>query len=458
MWFVIVVSLVALFIVLSIKMSPQAALGITLTLAMVFPAWLMWKFASGPAGSIVGTGVDVKVTVGAVCLLLYCFLPGRSIPLRLVPTDLAVLGLISVHLLSDISNSGWAWKIPAFAYAEWYLPYVAGRLAIQSRRDLNQLWIVVACLGLMLAVAAMLESWISWNPFEFVFGQRPLEGFSRDAKRWGLIRAYGPTMHPIYFGVMQLLFLGWVSYAAAMAFRRRAPAWLSITPLPMCMGIAATGSRGPILGIVAAVLFAVFGIWPKSRILLGATLILGCVLAFVQHEKIIQHLEDWTADRQVEISVDGETRLQSSARSRLNLIEVYRIALRRSGWLGFGSEAVAGFPINVPVGPQEARTLEKLKTIDNAYLLLTLRFGYLGLTFFLLAGMLGVVQCIWVADRNRGTRIQWFCICLGATTAASLLVLITVWMPHEIGFPLLFGLGISGSLVVAQLESRLSTH
>ncbi len=456
MWWTIVIAYLSVFVGLGIRFGPRMALGLVVPATWLLPSWFMLPIADGARDSLVGSGVDVKVAVGTGCLLLYCFMPGRTFPMRLIATDLAMLGLIGVHLASDLINTGIDGMALGRAYAEWYLPYVSGRLCITSREDLRILWLVPAVLAVVFAITTVFESIFDIQFFEIGFGARPVEGSSRNLQRWGIQRAYGPTMHAIYFGVVQLLLLGWASFASVQALRRRAPALWAFSPLLVMFGIAGSASRGPILGILIAAVGLLFFKVRRSRIPLVIAFSALAAFTVTNLESIIIELEKWSGEATSEIVIKGEERLQSSVRSRINSLEVNRIALRRSGLLGFGTQAVSGFPINVPLGPLEAEAFKKVWSVDNTYLLLTLRFGYLGLACFLGALLLGIVNFVRVADGHQGESAGWLSVCVGSCYMATLLVLATVWMPHEIGFPLIWTVGLSSGLWLAHKSGELA--
>lgn len=454
-WWIIVLSLVTLYVAGALRWGPGRALAWIIPITWLLPAWLMLPVANGAPNSIVGSGLDIKVTVGSVCLILYCFIPGRRFPIQLIPSDFAMLGLVVVHLIIDTMHDGFTWVTPGRAYAEWYLPYVTGRLALQSRDDLKSIWWPFVAIGVGLAALAILEAISSINLFEWVFGQRPLEGYRHDSIRWGIRRAYGPTMHPIYLGVLLLLLLGWAAFSCILALKRKTSPYWVFAILPVIGGITATGSRGPILGVAIAGIAILFFLSTKARPPIGILVVALFGLAVVFHEPIISKLEQWSGEKQWKIEIDGESQLTSSVRSRVNLFEVNRIAIKRSGLFGFGTESVSGFPINVPLGPVEARTLQSVRAIDNTYILLMLRFGYMGVGFFTLAALLSVGQFFWLTQRYRRENIGWLCAGLGAVTFATLLVQCTVWMPHEIGFPLVWTFGLSAGILVSHWEDRL---
>ncbi len=458
MWTSCVSILLLLFVVLSLKFSPQSAIGWVVVLSWLIPAWIMLPLFEGAKGSIVGTGIDVKTAVSTICLLVYCVMPGRTFPIRLVNCDYAMLVLVACHFASDTHNDGFSWIVLGRMYVEWYLPYVVGRVALQSRQDASRLWIALASVGLLMAVASVVEGFTDINVFESLFGIRPEEGASRDAARWGIQRAYGPAMHPIYFGVMQLMLMGWAGVATVRAFKKRACALWVFALIPMSVGIAATGSRGAVLGVIAGFAGGAFCFIPRARLAVGLTVGFLAISAVTLQEPIIRQFEKWSGENRKEIIINGEVTLQSSVRSRFNLLTVNRIALKRSGLLGFGTQAVTGFPINVPVGPMEAQALKDVKFIDNTYILLTLRFGYLGAGAFILAALISLWQSYYVGNQYPGESPQWHCYCVGSSLFAALLVLGTVWMPYEVGFIVVWTFGTSSGLMLAHKQGKIGTR
>lgn len=455
-YYVVVFLMLAVYVVLARRISPHAAMAILVPLTWLFPAWFLLPIAPGPSDSIVGSGVDIKVGVTTGCLILYCFMPGRTFPLRLVWADYAMLVLFLTHIVSDTSNGGLSLFTFGRAYAEWYLPYVAGRICISSRDDLRFAWVVPAALAVLFGFAALAEGLLHFRVFEWFAGVRPLEGASRDVERWGMVRAYGPTMHPIYFGVVQLLLLGWVCYAARQSLIKRCNAIWALSPLPAMLGIFCTASRGPLLGLGVLAFAGLFVYLKRLRLPLAMLLAVGVLAGVWKSNEIIERLERWSGERKRDIVIRGEDREYSSVKSRILTWEINKIALRRSGLLGFGTEAVSGFPINVPLGEMELETFKQAWSVENSYLLLTLRFGYLGLISFAAAAGLSLYQYLRLAECYRDRSVGWLATFVGAAVLAVLVVQLTVWMPHEIGFPLVWHLGLSSGLYLAHLDGKLT--
>jgi len=381
-------------------------------------------------------------------LLAYSFLPGRTFPLRLAPLDLAVLLLIVSAIAADCLADGFSWLVIARAYAEWYMPYLLGRLAIQSFAEADSAAKVCAIVAAVLAGIAVVEAIAGTNVLELMFGQRPREGFPVDASRWGMKRAYGNCMHPIYFGVIGVLVAAWPAYLAINALRRKvSPAWLFSFPA-VGVWLFATGSRGPIVAFAIAVLAASFIAVKRTRVPILAFGVAVIGFAALNLDGTFSLLEKWgnpNAKRRV-IEIADEEREQSGTLNRLNIWRVYKIAANRAGLFGFGTEAVSSFPVNVPVGPAEVKTLRQTKYIDNVYLLLTLRFGYLGVGVFSVAAVSAIVQLIMVHRRMPGRSPGILAACLAGSLLGTYAVMMTVWMPPDYGFFLVWTWGVSSGL------------
>ncbi len=151
-WPLCVGSLLSLYLILAIAVRPSVALAVVLPIAWIIPSWtaLDLGFAS----------ISVKTSVGIGTLLVYSFFPRATFPWRLVPCDYAILSLFGTHLLSDFLHNGLQWTIPAVAYCEWIIPYLAGRLAFQAQDDVKWAWPVLTVVAIILGGVAIIEAWL----------------------------------------------------------------------------------------------------------------------------------------------------------------------------------------------------------------------------------------------------------------------------------------------------------
>ncbi len=459
-WYVILALLIAVFLLLAVKRRPQFALGVVLPIAFLFPVWMMFPVFAPREGTVVGTGIDLRVAVSAVGLLLYCcFIKKATYPISLVPCDIAMLGLVIVHVASDLVNQGPSWEIPAHLFGEWWLPYVSGRLAFQFRRDISSYWAVLGGVAMGLALLAISEAFTHFSLPEMLFGTRPTEGVERIHMRWGIRRAYGPCLNPIYLGVLQLILLGWTVDIFLRVLRNRASIVWVVAPVLSLAGIICTGSRGPLVGVAIAAVGMVFSLRPKLRV---PILVMGvlCVLVLaVFRNNVLETLESWAGENRPSKSsviVINENKEQfTSARSRFLLLELYSIAMKRSGLLGFGTEAVTGFPVRVPLGPQEVETMKRIRFVDNTYVLMTLRFGYIGVFFFTVALFVAAFQFVYVCSRMPTESPGVLAGCLAGSLLGVIPVLFTVWMPPDYGFPLMWTCGVSSGMLLALRTGNL---
>lgn len=420
---------------------PRRALGVVVVLSLLVPTWMVLQVAGLP--------IHMRVATGIVGLSVYCLSPGATINWRLGIIDLIGLSLLSVHILSDWINDGLSWTVPLRAYGEWAIPFLAGRLALQSIDDVRELLPFVLVVTIILAILSAIESTTGFNLAELIFGQRPVEQFPRDASRMGLKRAFGPTMHPIYFGALQAMLFSWTLYAASRTYRGAGPKWWSYTPWIAAIGVFFTVSRAPALAIVVILYVTAILSKPVYRKILFGLAFMGIIGGVIGWQSVLYALHRWGGELKNKyaptIIINNEQHVYSGTLTRVYLFEVYRVAMRRAGLLGFGTERTTGFPVNVPVGQQHVQTLKRLPWIDNVYILLTLRFGYLGVFAFTFMGVTAIFACGMLINRDIA-RGSIFYSATAGSLCAMMLLLLTVWMPHDFGFWYLWTIGAASGL------------
>ncbi len=439
MWSISVAVLIGIWLFLAWKVGPHEALGATILLSFLVPTW-----STIP---VFDEKLDVRMAVSLFALLAYCFHPYATFPWKLGWLDFTMLGLVGVHLFSDIENSGWSWLLPLRVYAEWCIPYIAGRLSLTERNSLRFLLPFGAGVGMLMGAGSFLEGISGEHPWEWLYGERNYDGIPRMATRWGMIRSWGCCGHAIFFGMVQLAVMPWV---LGLATSLRSKGLAAIPPLLSLIGIIATGSRSVVLGFGIAVIGSIACLIPRTRIPLICLIAIGITLGVFQKDRVLDSLRRWGGEpiekMRDSVVIDDQKVAMSGTLSRLYVLSVYRRAFVRAGWIGFGSESVEGFPVNVPIGPEDQSALQKIRFVDNQYLLISLRFGWLGCFFFTFAIVLSVIAWILRANAEEGNerRIAYFFAC---TLMAMGLALFTVWMPHDIGYPLLWAMGgASGSI------------
>jgi hypothetical protein len=298
----------------------------------------------------------------------------------------------------------------------------------------------------MLSIGGIIESVTGTNLWEHAFGIRPLDDTPRDLQRFGFKRAYGTCMHSIFFGMLLFTLLPWpLMIATGEGTARRRTIALGIAMLG-CLGVASSVSRGPILAVMLMFL-AGFACRTASRkwAIGGLALLAAGWITFdwSQAHEWIKRSSGNVNRRTISIQLEGETLQNDSTNYRWLIVKAYWPALSRAGLLGYGTAAVSTFPPRIPNLPESARARRMLRSVDNAYLLIGLRFGWLGM--LALASLLLV--SIWTCSRLFGNPAfrdlsGWLMAMLSAVAP----VLLIEWLSYDFGFALLWSCGAVGGL------------
>ena len=299
-----------------------------------------------------------------------------------------------------------------------------------------------------------IESLTNVNPFEFVFGNRPTELAGRSAARLGFKRAFGPTTHPIFFGMMMAVLTPWLACMWQSFESRRMHALNVLVGAVTFGGIVFTGSRTPVLTVLVATVFALALRFRVLRWPLGLSLALALAALAAFPNEITDALSRWSGggDKPMLIEIDGEAVVTSSSRSRLHVFGIYSDALVKAGPFGYGTQATTGFPLRIPGMEGTFKSANLFKMVDNGYILLTLRFGWLGgvclLILFLTAIRTGL-SLYW--DRP-DQLFPGAVACLLVIVAGFSLLL--VFMNYDFGLPLLWTIGVLSGLASSRIEER----
>ncbi len=436
-WCITFLLLCTLWLYVARRKGPDIAVGAVAIAACVIPNWCQIRmmgdlpFEARLAGTIFALGA-------------YVLHPKSTYPMRLGWIDCVMIGLMLLNLLSDSINEGFRFGILVRMYGEWFVPYLAGRLAFQNSRSLKELAPFGVFAAVVMGMFGVFESLTAIHPWELIYGQRTDDQVPREMIRWGLQRAWGPCEHPIYFGMAQLLYVPWVLsawHARESSARVRFTRALSlICPL----GVVSTVSRAPMLALAVFPFVWSFVTMRRMRIVFAIMAALTLIGGVLSKDYLLQSLHKFGGEKLDgtgrKIIVDGNKVEKTSVMTRFYLLQVYRRAAMRAGLVGFGTDSVLGFPIRVPVGPEDSTALRSVWAIDNTYLLLTLRFGWFaGIAFFtalILTGLAWIRRSRYFPPEQASQ-----CIYFGAAVFAVGLGLFTVWMPQEIGFPLLLLMG-----------------
>ncbi|WP_437187194.1 O-antigen ligase family protein [Planctomicrobium sp. SH668] len=411
-------------------------MGIAVVLSFAIPTWIEVP--------VFGLPMTAQTIVAILALLAFVVTSPRELLTPLTMLDFLVAGMVGIHFASDFHHGSTPLVAGLLAYGEWVLPYVAGRFAVRSENAIEPIAMCVCGVLVLLGVGGLIEMIAKINPWESLFGNRPVEGFIREASRFGFKRSFGPTTHPIYFGTLILILTPWPISFLFWA-RNASQRTLAVVYAVASLGIFTTLSRGPVVGWAAfyGVIPTVWVKWYRWVLGIGAlVLVIGVAANFSSVSKL---LDEWGGEksRMTEYTLDGEKIEISTFRNRIVLLQVFWPAMSEAGFLGYGSKAMLTFPPDVPYLPADERARESLRYVDNAFVFYVLRFGWGGaavFTILMLAAIFTAVYMSW--DRSIG-------VFTGA--AASMIVamgisLLSVWFSYDFGFELLWTYGILAGL------------
>lgn len=443
-WLLSVVLIASVWFYLLIRSGPGAALGAAMALSLAFPVWVKIDIAGLP--------ISVRTAAAAITMLGYVLHPKSKIFSPLTLLDCCIAMICICHVAADSFATGFTVTLPCRAYGEWALPYVAGRFAIRDKQSLK--WISPWVLGvlLLLGMTACFESLTKVNPFEFVFGNRPTELAGRNATRLGLKRAFGPTTHPIFFGMMISVLMPWLICAWQSFESGRIRVLTVFGGVVALAGTVFTGSRTPVITLLIAAALTLALRFKVLRWPLGVSLAIaiGGFVAFPN--EVTDAVSRWTGggDKPRLIEIDGQVVVTSSSRSRLHYLDIYSDALVKAGPFGYGTQATTGFPPRIPGMEGKFKSANLFEMVDNGYVLLTLRFGWVGGVCLVILLLSGIATGLSLYFERPDQQFPGVIACLFAVVACFSLLL--VFMNYDFGFPILWTLGVLSGMASARIS------
>jgi hypothetical protein len=348
------VAVVAALGAVALGRSPRLALAVWLVVLCAVPVWV-------GVSVVVDWEAQVLVTVGVLTCLV-AFRPRTGTPLvgRVTLPDL-VVGLFVVAALVPVALDATTFSDVFVLLAQWTGAFLLGRL-IGSQVGLDWAYAAVAVAFTVVAVLALVEFATGWNPFVQIPGQGLLHAdWSPIQERGGRARAEGAFGHSIALGA---------GLAMAIPLTLAAPFRAGVrVPMAMLLAAAAavtfsrTGLVTAVLGAVLTVVFLRSGLSARVR----AVMTVGMVVVAAALGSLLST-----------VFAAAEAEASASAGYRRALLDlVPDIAL-------FGRSASA---YRLATGETY---FGDFSSIDNALLLLALRYGWVPLV--LVAGLL-LVAC-----------------------------------------------------------------
>lgn len=440
-WIICVTLIAIVGAVFFVTRGATMALGAVAALSFAAPVWLEIPIA--------GVSFSVQTSIAAIFLLAFAIRSPWEIRSPIVLLDVIVAGLVILQICSDTYHGQSVVQAGFLGYGEWALPYVAGRFALRDPRNIEPLAYVLSGIVIVLGVGSVLESCLKINPWELIFGERPLDGVPRDGSRFGLKRAYGTTLHPIFFGLLILVLIPWTLALQKWAQNATQRGLGVAGTIIGSLGVLGSVSRAPALGLV--ILYTVFGLiwWKSTRWVLVIFLALGIGWASFDFNGMTTVFEQLGGEKRhkTNLALDGERVELSSAAHRIVMWQVYWPAMKEAGVLGYGSQATSDLPPKVPYLPKDEHTRQKLRFVDNAYLMFGLRFGWTGMVLYSLL----LVGAAWTGFRLLEDRsVGVIAAGMVAMTVALALNMITVWFSYDMGFEALWSFGVLAGLSSSQ--------
>jgi hypothetical protein len=448
-WTVAMILLGGVWLWLYVRQGPTQALGAVVLLSLVIPVWARI--------SVLGIPFNVQTSITALAALAFAAHPRAKILTPLTVLDCCVALLWGVQVASDLLTEGWKLQTPVLAYGEWALPYVAGRYCIRSRRDIELIAPWACGVLAVLAVTAIVESTSGVNLFEELFGIRPDDDLSpRRSQRLGFKRAFGPTLHGIFLGMILVTLFPWVLSLWQQSADWKGRLKAAVLSVVAVLGILAAVSRTPLVCLLLT--FGIIAAWKSliARWIASGLLIIVLGTFMWSPEKFTDSVSRLTGggDRLSIIEADGQAAEYSSSRSRLLVFKVYGRAMRNAGLLGFGTKRATAIPPEIPYLEGKADLRSRMHVIDNGYVLMTLRSGWLGLLSFSLLFLTATLTAF-LLHREQPDQILPLAAG-GALLTIAVPGFLLVRNHYDYVFPALWLMGVIGGLASARSMSHRS--
>ena len=420
------------------------AIGNAMAISLLSATWVFVD--------VFGVPLEIRIAVAAILLTVFCVHPSGGIRFSWMWLDFVLILFFVVGSLSDLLSSQFGALTPVLLYGELLLPYFTGRFISMRRSSLRAVAPYFCISGAVISMSAFFECLVGQNLWEFFFA--PVDDLVSRIRtpRYGIAhRAAGPTRHPIFLAVTLLLLIPW-SVCLACRADCRFYRFLGLFGVFSCvLGIASTVSRGPL--IASGLSFIVFCTIAKPYLVKWFFLFIACILivltSFWTQFTFLVSLTDPADVKNRIIIVEDKSVVYSGTLNRLWVWKIYWPLVIKGGPLGFGTEAVSSFPPNIPGLPASAKARETLGIVDNSYLLTGLRFGWIGLSLFLILIFGSIVMAIRLR-RSAGMILYpdgpAFLTALASCLIGVSFVMLTVFSSFDFMFWVYFHCGIVAGL------------
>lgn len=400
---------------------------------LIAPTWMTYQLRS--------IRLDYRVIVGVITVVaLIAFPPKKKLTFKPMLSDL-FMGLMVLNIMwSQTLCGAMAPLTPFDIMAEWVTTYVVGRLFLQSADDIDDMVPVVVWMFIIVCGLNLFEAFVQKNMINTMLGKTFGLLEQGEGYRWGLKRAQGNVVHPIFNGFQLVMLFPWAAVAGRRAkelglpFFYRYATWFG--------GVAAffSISRGPQIALFMTIGVIFFFRNPKFRIPL-LFIAITAVTGLVFGKDAVMHALGKMAGESEEdvriIMIEGEPTEYTGTKHRILLLQVYREAIAKAGYFGWG-KSMKGIVL-------EESIAQRFGSIDSHYLMFYIQYGYVGIGLFWALMLTVIVYSVCAAWDAKG---PW-CTLAGGLTGAFLavgLLMSSVWFAPDYGAVWLFNAGLITNL------------
>ena len=394
---------------------------------------------------IFGALVEIRPAVLLFVVANLIFTGERWLPERWLWIDTLAVCLVISQLISEgVSDHIGPSAILGYGL-DWMLPYLFGRLTLQSLDDMRRLVRAAAYVIVVLCAAAATEAITRVNPLHLIVAGPAAFHVPSDV-RWGMRRAEGPSQHPISFGMMLVLLMPWAIEGAAQARAGRGPRWWRHLPWLNGAAVFFAMSRGPQVAAVICLFGLVCFRYPAWRLRLITGLGAAALFLAVGRDYAVNALHVWSNEdgqHHEHYVINGVSMEYSGTNHRILQLLVYEEAALNAGFFGYGTLALSTTPSTIPfVDPELEVTFH---SIDNHYLCFLLSKGYLGIGLFILLAV-SVLCALWRPAMTLDAPQSTLAAAMFSILVGQMIILTTVWFCFAFGCNWLILAGMAVSL------------
>lgn len=384
--------------------------------------------------------IDLRTGAAIGCLIGFVVSPETPSPKKWLVSDSLMAVLIGVQILSERQVGQFGTFTIFEVLRQWLLPYLLGRMFLGSIADIARAVRPISVLLAVVTIFAMVEAVTKFHVVNKLLGRTYGLLEQGEGYRMGLKRSQAMTDHPIFFGMMMVLFHPWAIEAARRARALEGPKWWRFMPWMVGGALVGSVSRGPQLSCIFTAISAFFFRHPRWRVVIVATMVVGGAAAYGVKEVLIDEFQKVAGETEETariILIDGEEELYTGTRHRVLLFKVYANALDNAGMFGWGQQ-MRGIEL-------EESIAERFGSIDSHYVMFFLQRGYSGVVPFVLLQLCTLVQLGRAAWGASGSRAGLAGSLFGAMAAVDV-GFFSVWFSPDFGTVWLFNCGLSARL------------